>query len=96
MTREEVAENHLNKHGLSVNKGEVGRRIQQSVYEAMDEWAKVQSIEFVGWLNDNYWIQDPFPNIHTQIRMWNRYDYDNEPQTTEQLYELFLQSQNKQ
>mgnify|MGYP001600527167 CR=1 FL=1 len=69
----------------SVIDGEIG-----SVYEAMDTYAKQETIAFAEWASENGWDK------HVKENEWyNRMGYVTE-YTTEQLYDTFLQSKSKQ
>jgi hypothetical protein len=52
------------------------------IYEAMDKYAKQQSIAFAEWLNATNWAEKD---------TWGKYDPPSMP-TTEELYNLFTQS----
>ena len=78
-------------------------------YEAMDEYAKRQSIGFMNWLADSGWIEIESEELKKKAWVnckeqevlthgsdWHYTTLINEcSKTTSELYELFLQSQNK-
>lgn len=51
-TKEQIREFHLRQNGLSVNKSKIGDAIQKAAFDAMDEWAEIEAIEFAVWLKD--------------------------------------------
>lgn len=53
MTKEKIREKHLFRNGLSVNKGDVGQRIQKAAFGAMDEFAKQECIELINFLMED-------------------------------------------
>ena len=59
---------------------------KQAIGEALDRWAKQQSIAFAEWASAHYiWVD------------FNKWDGDNdETYTTEELYNLFLSQTNQQ
>lgn len=52
---------------------------------------KSLAISFSEWVNENYWVRDPFPNKHTEKVMWQRFDdeFKGQSKTAEQLYEMY-------
>ena len=84
INKESIREKHLNKQGLSVNKSDVGKRIQKAAFDAMDEWAKIDAIGFAKWIPQNAYIAE------------DEYYYcllkDGSIVTEESLYELYIQS----
>jgi hypothetical protein len=54
--KQTIRENHLRIHGLSVNNSEVGKRIQQSAYDAMHEYGQLLALAFANWVDDNGFI----------------------------------------
>lgn len=72
---------------------------RQSIYAAMDEYAKQESIAFVEWFaSDNNPYQKQYNSDDDNDGKW--YDYYSEGInrhyfTTEQLYTLFTQSKNE-
>jgi hypothetical protein len=56
------------------------------IEQAMDDWAKVQSIAFAQWINDTNWGEE---------ETWGKHDPPSMP-TNEQLYNLFIEQSTKQ
>lgn len=61
----------------------------KAAMEAMSEYAKQQAIAYNKYVTDNKWTRLPSGR-------WRQfpYTYDNDPITTEQLYNQFIESQN--
>jgi len=84
--KEQIREKFLNKNGLAVTKNPLGEKIKKAAYDAMDEYAKKVSTEFIEWMDksvysgakwvDGYWIGD------------NKY-------TSEELFDIFHKEKNK-
>lgn len=92
MTKEEIYNKHLEKIDWSLSVGE----IIQCFYNAMDQYAKEQSMAFHTWLMDNY-------DYNEFNKKWGKFweidegvneGFDSiEP---EKLYQAFLEHQSKQ
>lgn len=82
LTKEEIREKHLLANGLSVNNSPVGKRIQKSAFDAMDEYAKQECIAFAKWADENGYTQ-------VAKYRWESLS-DLSGKTDEQLYELYL------
>jgi len=91
MTKEEIVDKHI---GLwSIKNPDY---IHNSYLEAMDEWAKQESIAFAEWVSNNQWNFLQWGA--TKGSGWHKGQQYKVPAiTTEQLYSLFKQqSKNKQ
>lgn len=66
-------------------------REKQRITELVNQEKRIAAIGFAGWVDNNYWFQ------HYDTRLWwNSADSElPENITTDQLYELYLQSLNK-
>ena len=88
MTKEEIFDKYSN-----VDKDEKGRLIgadfmdSNDFYKAADEYAGHQVVAFQKWTNLNGWFWAP--------NRWMNYHGDPNPQTTEELYNLFINNPSK-
>lgn len=97
---DEIKDSFMLDEGIDFFDGEVS-----SVYEAMDIHAEQQAIAFAEWIKDNYYTR----NLNSDDDRWYKYFSHREDLlsgvviqsgiseyfTTDQLYQLFLQSQNQ-
>jgi len=93
-TREEEILND-NKYYAYAHKGEA--LLNECIKPAMREYSREMSIGFADWTTDNYWIREPLPRKTTGKIMWALYEDGKEDvlKTTDQLYNLYLESLNQ-
>lgn len=85
-TKSEIFDNHYDYASME-------NMPQDSVFKAMDEWSKIQSIGFIEWIASN---QSMVPRIEDGKIEW--YYVDNgQPykSNTEHVYQMYLQSKTK-
>jgi len=99
MTKEQIREKHLNLQGLSVNKSSIGDRIQKATFDAMEEYAKQRSKEFFKWYGvkmmeflEYFQEKKRNPIPYSIPDAYDKYIEEFEGQSLDNLYELFLKS----
>jgi hypothetical protein len=107
MTKEEILKNHVSLYFSSHHdksrwngEGEHGgaewhtdKAIAPDIHKAMDEYAKQQAIEFSNWQNEGCYLYNTNPTGWCILNENLETEYVCE--TTEQLYDQFIESQNK-
>lgn len=103
MTKEEMLNKHVSlyfssHHDRSRYNGEgdhggaewhTDKAIAADIYKAMDEYAKQQAIAFAAYTAENLWA------VYSKTGMWYQHMNEDNPITGEQLYNQFIEQQNK-
>lgn len=85
-SKEEIIKKHY--EGFRMELGHVPEAPVEDAFKAMDEYSRQQAIVFAEWLKEEIMDNEPVSG------KWVTYDYGDK--TSGELYELFLENQNKQ
>ena len=71
------------------------KAIAADIYKAIDEYAKQQAIEFDKWKKENLWAAPYDSNVYIKYMIASSEGVAFEQKTFEDLYNLFIEQQNK-